>query len=342
MSKRCLLASLCLLLASLSSISQMGGYTLNIELLGEDDLSRPAAFAELFINSERLKANANGKIYLSVAAGSKLFSVKTTDPQNYLLIGSGTIGLPADPSTEIVITLRKPKNSEKGLARVMSDMKKLNINISNLDSLRKTDNARYARVLQIQDSLLKVVTDMYALSEAELRSDLERMNGRDKYYPQITAALETYLNEAKDIKDVFKLMASFAMENPASILMFDSTIRVYNEAYNVLNANNNEYEKAVADFWKSNELAYGFRNLFDYAINTIHRSEILHLNTELNPKINGYIHEKRQKKRKKLKEEIMAALSMIIPRLENDLTVLETKTRTYLGKLDAQNIPLNN
>jgi hypothetical protein len=321
--------------------TQDAQYTLSIEILGDDNRSKPAPYAELWVNTQLMKSDAEGRIYFPVSRGSRSVLVKATAAQDYVIVGSGNLGLPSDRSIEIVVTLRKPRDSEKGLAQVVSTLKKMNLNINNLDSLRKADNARYARVMQVQDSLLKVVTTLYTLSETDLRTDLERLKGRDTYYPQITAALEIYLNEAKDIRDAFKQMTDFAMNDPKAILLFDSTIRVYNAAYTVLNSNNNEYERAVLEYWASNELSYGFRNVFDFAINTIHRSEVLHLNADLIPKINQYSHERNKKKRNRIKDEILSTLQTILPRLDNDLTVLETRIRTYLGRLDAQNISLN-
>jgi len=341
MSKLSLIWFVCFLLIDITSAAQDLHYTLSIEVLGDDNRSKPAPYAELWVNTQLMKSDADGRIYFPATPGSRSVLIKAAASQDYIIVGSGNLGLPSDRSIEIVVTLRKPRDSEKGLAQMVSTLKKMNLNINNLDSLRHADNERYARVMQVQDSLLKVVTQLYAVSETDLRSDLERLKGRDTYYPQISAALEMYLNEAKDIKDIFKQMTAFAMGDPRAIHLFDSTIRVYNAAYTVLNANNNDYERAVLEYWASSELSFGFRNVFDFAINTIHRSEVLHLNADLIPKINQFIHEGNNKKRNKIKDEIMATLQTVIPRLENDLTVLETRIRTYLGKLDAQNISLN-
>lgn len=341
MNKRCLIWLMCLGGQVIPAEAQDTHYTLSIEVLGDDNRSKPASYAELWVNTQLMKSDADGRIYFPVSPGSRSVLVKASASQDYVIIGSGNLGLPADRSIEIVVTLRKPRDSEKGLTQVVSALTKMNLNINNLDSLRRVDNERYSRVMQVQDSLLKAVTQLYALSETDLRTDLERLKGRDTYYPQISATLEMYLNEAKDIKDIFKRMTAFAMNNPQAVLMFDSTIRVYNAAYTVLNSNNNDYERAVLEYWASNELSYGFRNVFDFAINTIHRSEILQLNADLIPKINQFSHEGNKKKRNRIKEEILATLQTVIPRLENDLTVLETRIRTYLGKLDAQNISLN-
>jgi hypothetical protein len=55
-----------------------------------------------------------------------------------------------------------------------------------------------------------------------------------------------------------------------------------------------------------------------------------------------YIHEKNKKKRKDLKEQIAATLSSILPVLDNNLVVLENKTKYIIGKLEVEREILNN
>jgi hypothetical protein len=98
----------------------------------------------------------------------------------------------------------------------------------------------------------------------------------------------------------------------------------------------------VETYWESPELASGFHNVFDYAINNIHRTNILILNTLFIQKANMYIHEKNKKKRKDLKDQITGTLNTILPILDNNLVVLETKTKYIIGKLEEERQILNN
>ena len=131
-------------------------------------------------------------------------------------------------------------------------------------------------------------------------------------------------------------MLDFALRNPATFKLFDSTIHLYNTAYTNLNTHNSEYEKAVYDYWDSRELSLNFHSVFDYAVNNIHRTSILPLNSLLNEKVNNYLHTTSAKEQKKLKEEITITLNTILPILENNLTVLETKTRYFIDQLQIQ------
>jgi hypothetical protein len=234
--------------------------------------------------------------------------------------------------------LHKKSVTEKAYKTLVQMLNKKNIYIG--DAISKNTKANES-MKQAIDSVLKVVTQKYKISNSDLRKASEILAGREKYFNLISASLEGYLNEAKDIRDIFKNMLAFSLENPKSFLLFDSAIRVYNSSYNELNTNNNEYEKAVETYWESPELASGFHNVFDYAINDIHRTNILNLNTLFIQKANSYIHEKNKRTRKELKEQITNTLNSITPILDNNLVVLENKIKYIIGKLEVEREILN-
>jgi hypothetical protein len=304
-----------LLLLTCNAVGQT--YALRIEFL---NASKPAALFEIILNGHRMKANTEGMIYYTRNTGSNNISISMADA-DYLVAGPSTISYPENQESITTIVLHKKTNIEQAYSSYVKTLNKLNIAIGQSNK-------------QI-DSVLKIVTGKYQISESDLRNATEILNGRDKYFKSITYALEGYLNEAKDIRDIFKNMLSFSLENPRSFVLFDSTIAVYNSFYSLLNNNSNEYEKGVETYWHSPELAMGFHNVFDYAINTIHRSTILNLNTQVNQKANEYIHEQNKKRRKELKTEIIATLNTIVPVLDNNLVVLENKVKYHIGKLEA-------
>jgi len=311
-------------------------YSFIIQILLENNATKTAPYFEILFDGNLQKANQDGVISYTAAGNSQEVLVNTPDQREYVIVGSSSIPLPANPEKSITIVVRKPSQKEQAVLQMDREMRKLNIKMEQLDSLRKSNSDQYRQMLKVQDSIFTMIIRKYNISEADLRSATEKMRGRDKYFVEISAALEGYLNEAKDIRDIFKDMLAFSLENPKSFRLFDSTIEVYNRAYNMLNSNNNEYEKAVADYWDSEELALGFHSVFDFAINDTHREGILPLNTLLNQKVNLYIHESSKNRRKELKTEITITLNTVIPFLDNNLTILESKIKYYIGKLESQ------
>jgi hypothetical protein len=329
------------LLFHAASFAQTPPYSFKIEILSENNATITAPFIQILFDGHLQKANQDGFIYLVPGNNSGEVMVSVPDQREFMIVGSTAIPLPADRQKSITIVVRKPTVTEKAVQQVDRDLKKLNIRIDQLDSIKRMDYTQYLQMTRAIDSVYKGTTQKFQISEPDLRSATEKMQGRDKYFAAITVSLEDYLNEAKDIRDIFRNMLLFSLENPKSFKLFDSTIYVYNRAYNVLNDNNNDYEKAVVDFWDSKELSLGFHNVFDFAINNIHRASILPLNSLLNEKVNEYIHEKNRSERKTLKTEITATLNAVIPILENNLTILESKIRYYIGELESQKTAFN-
>jgi hypothetical protein len=325
-----------LLLVNSALSAQVRQFAFKVEELLDNNATRTASNIEILFDGLRQKAGPDGMINFTPAINRKEVAVSMPDQRQYIIIGSATIPLPEDPGLGITITIRKPTQKEQAILQVGRDLKKLDIKIDQLDSIRKNDYAQYLEMTRMMDSVYQIVTRQFRISESDLRSATEKMRGRDKYFVIISSSLESYLNEAKDIRDIFKTMLDFSLENPRSFRLFDSTIRVYNKAYNDLNGNNDEYEKAVANFWDSDDLSLGFHNVFDFAINDTHRAGIIPLNAQLIPRANSYIHERSKSRRKALKVEITAILNTVIPVLDNNLPILENKIRYYLGKLESQ------
>jgi len=330
MSKRILIA-LVMMAGSTISYAQTERYRFDLAFLEPDNSTLPAAYYEIKFNGKVVKANDAGTIFIDREASSPAVQVSMLDAA-YVLVGPSAVPFPDNAAMVTTILLHKKTNKEQAVTALSSELKKINVSLS--QAVNK-DDAASKKIAHALDSLLGMVTSQYRISEMELKSAVQLAEGREKYYPQITYALESYLNEAKDIRDIFKNMLAFSLQNPKSFFLFDSTIKVYNKFYNELNNNNNEYEKAVQTYWKSDELASGFHNVFDYAINDIHRTSILTLNTLFVQKANMYIHTDSRKERKQLKQEIIASLNAVMPILDNNLVVLENKIKYHIGKLDA-------
>jgi hypothetical protein len=313
-------------------------YTFQISYLMADNSTIPASLFELAFNGHEVKANSSGIVFFTRENGTNTVLISLRD-SNYAVISPKTIGFPEDPKFITTIVLHKKSETEKAYNTLVKMLDKKNINIS--DAISKNTKASVKMQGEI-DSVLKVVSQKFKITNDDLRKASEILAGRDKYFNLISASLEGYLNEAKDIRDIFKNMLAFSLDNPKSFFLFDSAIKVYNNSYNDLNTYNNEYEKAVATYWGSPELASGFHNVFDYAINDIHRTNILALNTLFIQRANMYMHEKNKKKRKDLKDQIIATLNSITPILDNNLVVLENKTGYIIGKLQEERQILNN
>jgi hypothetical protein len=315
--------------------AQTPRYCLTVsELIGERS-TKIGAYIEVIIDNNIQKADQDGNIYFTHANDAVPITVRIPNETDYFILGAGSFAVPKDYSQKINVLVRKATGKELAISQVDKQLKRLNIKIDQLDSIKGKDYTLYRQELASLDSIYRSAAQRYSISDADLRTATEKMQGRDKYFAAISTTLEAYLNEAKDIRDIFKHMLAFSLDNPKSFRLFDSTIYVYNSAYTRLNTNNDEYEKAVLDYWQSKELSLGFHNVFDFAINNIHRASIIPMNELLNKKVREYIHESSRRRQKELKTEIIATLNGVIPILDNSLTILEAKVRYYCGEMEV-------
>ncbi len=323
-----------------SIAAQSKTYTIKVRLQVDNNLEKDAAYIELYINGSFSKAKNDGTIYYTSKKAEDEITLQIADERDYVLTGNSTIPLPLNADKAITVFVRKPNTKEQAFAELKKSISKLDLKNNQLDSIRKSNIQLYNQLSKqlsdLRDSILKSITQSYKISETDLRSASEILEGRDKYFNLVTLALEGYLDEAKDVKDCFKTMLAFSLENMHTFIAFDSTRKVYNHFYNLLNNNHNEYERAISNYWKNEELAIGFNNVFDYAINDIHRTIIIPQNDSLILKLNMYLGEKDKKKKIELKSQLSNTLNAIIPQLTNNLAILDNKIKGYVIKLASQ------
>ncbi|WP_217604574.1 hypothetical protein [Chitinophaga sp. GbtcB8] len=327
-----------LLFCSLHAFSQAKEYGFQFEVLLSGSKTKAAANIIFLFNGSRQSTNTQGMAYITLDNRKTLpINIRPVDEREYTIVGNETIYLP--PSADIITTITIVRSSQKEAAaaeEITKLYRQQNMDRKEMDSIRRVDQAMYTQMLSKQDTILKTVMKNFKVTETELRSARELMEGRDKYFGIISGNLEGYLNEAKDVRDAFQNLVMYSLENPKSFKLLDSTIEVYNQYYNQLNNTNAECEKAVQDYWKSYELAMSYHNLVDFSINNIHRASIIPLNASLIRKINVYLNEPSKKKRNTLKQELTLELNSILPVFDNNIGILDVKIKGFITNLRAK------
>jgi len=330
--------SLLAFFSSVMTAAQSVSYSLKVEMLISNTQKKAAGNINLLINGTRQTTDPQGMIYITLNKSEQSIRVDAPDENDFVLAESsrnGVIDLPANTGAIVSIFIRNPNQKEKAYIELNSFYRNNRIEKAQLDSIKNADFARYEQIIRMQDSIYAVITKHYKISETDLRNASEIMDGRDLYFRKVSHALQGYLNEAKDVRDGFKKLIEFSLENQKAFQLLDSTIRAYNDSYNRLNKSHDEYERAIENYWKSFELGMGFHNVIDFALNDIHRATIIPLNTTIISKANEYNMERKRKRKEELKKELQAGLDMIIPILDNDLGILSDKVQSCIAKLAA-------
>ena len=314
--------------------SPVAGQTNKYKILVEHETKGVARNFALLVNGENVITNDGGIINLTLNAAVDNVLVQSFNKQQYVIRypDNGTILLPRNPQDVIRVLVGEPSSRE------LSDTYKKKIAAELLMLQKKLDSINVSNET-LKTSLLKKIDSLLAeakknnINEEELRTEREMMLGRDQYFPEISAALAGYVNEARDLNDAFSNL-SLAFSRREAYDQLIQSIKNYNEVYEKLNAHNTGYEKAITDFWKSRELGYSFHNLMDFALNEIHRPYVLPLN-DVSRKINEYYTLTNKRDKRTLKQEILNNLDDSSRQLSRRIIILAEKANTIITILKS-------
>ena len=83
-------------------------YSFIIQILLENNATKTAPYFEILFDGNLQKANQDGVISYTAAGNSQEVLVNTPDQREYVIVGSSSIPLPANPEKSITIVVRKP------------------------------------------------------------------------------------------------------------------------------------------------------------------------------------------------------------------------------------------
>lgn len=329
------------LLITAYSFSQDKYYFRASFLLSGNQLKSADAIT-LLVNGTPVRTGTDGSFEVYVLSGKQEIRVESPDERSFIIVGSGALTLPQDKNVFTPVYLRKASDMELANRSLTRALKQMGIQHNQLEELKKTNSAQYQFINSKIDSLIVLTSQQYQVSAGNLRSMQELMAGRDKTFPVITSTLQFYLNEAFDIRDAFSRLLTTGMKTKRGFFLLDSTMQVYNAAYNDLNSNYINHENNIKSYWQNNELSMLYVNTVDYALNNVHRSEILLLNTTLIPKANKYLLSSNKKEKEKIYRQVEEELERIQPILTHHLNILNDKVRALQLRLAAEKDVFNN
>jgi hypothetical protein len=284
----------------------------------------------IVLNGESVRTDQSGNIQLPVPRQKSTIRVSAAGNNAYIILSpfDGQINLPVNASDVIRILVgNKGRNAD-------------NETLEKIARLNKQLEKMAAANTQEKKTLQKQINQLLSLGKAspqQLRSARELLDGKDSCFPVIAATLRNYVNESKDLHDAFSQVAQFALNDQRAFDELIKSVNNYNAAFEALNTNKAGYEKAVNAYWQNQELALKFNNLADYALNEVHRTYILPLNS-LVEKINRYPRENNRKKREQMKAEIMQTIENETPGLQHRNQILGEKVNEFVTIMNSYTI----
>lgn len=178
------------------------------------------------------------------------------------------------------------------------------------------------------DSLQAALLQMN-YTESDLRSAKDMQDGRDKYYQEISENLNDFTSRAIDLKNAFEYTANYAFDNPAALQQLNKAVTDYTDVYNNLNRQRNNYEKYLADYWQNDSLTLHYKNLIQYALDTIHTRNLFTMKDDINS-INQYFS---GNKSKELKDKIQQHIKKETDNLQPMLEALKQRNALFQKEL---------
>jgi hypothetical protein len=222
------------------------------------------------------------------SANTKLYEIK------YPLEGKAV--LPKDPSVFVDIFIARPS---------ADPLKVISAQVA------KSQAAFQSAIFQkLDEQTKKGYDEIVEVLKMKTLDDATLAKGRLEFFPLISSALNSYLNEARNFNDAFSILST-SLNNKASYDQLNDRISSYNEIFDLLNANKSAYEQAIATYWNSKELSLKFSNLIDFIIEDFHKPYILEVNYSFIPRFYQINAEKSKGKKKDLQNALTADMKTL-------------------------------
>lgn len=251
----------------------------------------PLANSKFILSGSLLSTDPQGIINSKYSDEITYVNIESANVQKYKIMYplEGRAILPKDANTFVDIYVAKPESNP--LKNLQSEI---------VASQRSMQNKA---IVKLQEESRKGYDRIVALLSKSTIDEAQLSKGRLEFFPLISTALNNYLNEARNFNDAFSALSK-TLNNRGSYDQLSKAIYNYNDIFNLLNANKDLYQQAIATYWNSKELALKFSNVVDFAIEELHRPFILEVNYHFINRIYEANDEPNKKERLKLQKAL--------------------------------------
>jgi hypothetical protein len=180
------------------------------------------------------------------------------------------------------------------------------------------------------DSLRNLLL-VFRYTENDIKKAEKLQDGKDEYYPMISADITDYLRKTYALITAFRLLSPFALDNPAAMQAIVEAGTKYNESYVKIDRQQLNYQRSLSEFWQNDSLTNAYRDLSDFSLTKIHAEKIFSLQAViLQMKQYAAGKKKKVKERKIVEEQMGNALREVEPLYLS----LEKKTLRVLALMD--------
>ena len=205
--------------------------------------------------------------------------------------------------------------------------------------LRDSAGKSHAEIVGVRRKVDSIVSVLYKFNYTndDLKGARELKDGMDLFYPEISDALQNYIMQARNLSSAFKYTSDYAFENHNALEQLVQAVNNYNPAFNKLFENHNIYSEKIDAYWQDAKLKNAFDGIADTLLNNIHKQTIFPLN-DLKSSINQYfMGQINNNDRSTVKKNTREQIALIVPKLNDQLTVMEQRIQVFQDQLKKTN-----
>lgn len=268
----------------------------------------------------------SGEFIIEIPDGLRSAEIELTDNNLKIVYPiDKRIAVPSDPEFISKIVIGKRATGSASVNDLVTKYKKLEALLGEI-GVAQND------MRSLMEDFIKKESEDVNVEEEKLKSALYKEKRNEKF-TQISAAILKYNLKAQNILNAFKNVSGFAFTNQNALAELADNVKQYNISFNEINNNKLAYRGDVSLFWGDKKLSDDLYEIYNYAVEEIHKPYILALNeeiTEINKIItNVYEDDEKERMTKSVNDEI----SYSVRELQIKLPVLDRKIMELLTKL---------
>lgn len=273
--------------------------------------------------------NDNGYFEFSLPADLRqieIVGVELSDPKWTVRYPIGAI--PVGSDSTVVTSIVVGPSFEALMERVFSSQREA------LEANLVASGARQEEIREVLDSLRAQFAERAQIEAESLRVEETRSMERARAFGPMAEALRSYLNEARDLQNAFRLVSEFSFSSSTAFDELKSAIVSYNTAFERLNGAGPGMEAAIRTLWRSETLAGECRSLLDYALGEIHHVHVLPLNETLKTINQIRLKQIRGGAAAQAQRDVLASVALAVRELDPRLDELQRRVDRLLGDLE--------
>jgi hypothetical protein len=145
--------------------------------------------------------------------------------------------------------------------------------------LRKNSMPSQRTVIQQRMDSVRNLLQIFRYTDNDLKKVERIQDGRDEFYPLISADVTGYLRKTFSLLTTFRLLHAYALENTSAMQQLIQAGNEYNESYLKLYREQLNYQRALSAYWQNDSLTAAYSDLANFSLNKFHSEKIFSIQT---------------------------------------------------------------